>query len=224
MPAKLSVNLNAIAMLRNRRDLPWPSVTGLGRIALAAGAHGLTVHPQTRPAPHAPFGPAGHPGADRRRVSRRRVQHRRLSDRGLFAPCGREPAESGDAGARRSGAADLRPWLEFRGGCAVPDTCSQEAEEERFSRLAVFRSQSRWRRGGARDRSRPYRTLHRPVRVLPFRFSQGGRRTGKARRKRPMRRLPPASRSMPATTSPLQICRLSRKASLALPRCRSATA
>ncbi|SMH46377.1 pyridoxine 5'-phosphate synthase [Mesorhizobium australicum] len=46
MPSKLSVNLNAIAMLRNRRDLPWPSVTGLGRIALAAGAHGLTVHPR----------------------------------------------------------------------------------------------------------------------------------------------------------------------------------
>ncbi|MEO4042452.1 pyridoxine 5'-phosphate synthase [Hoeflea sp. CAU 1731] len=43
---KLSVNLNAVAMLRNRRDLPWPSVTGLGRIALAAGAHGLTVHPR----------------------------------------------------------------------------------------------------------------------------------------------------------------------------------
>jgi pyridoxine 5-phosphate synthase len=46
MTAKLSVNLNAVAMLRNRRDLPWPSVTGLGRIALAAGAHGLTVHPR----------------------------------------------------------------------------------------------------------------------------------------------------------------------------------
>ncbi|PHP67537.1 pyridoxine 5'-phosphate synthase [Zhengella mangrovi] len=46
MAAKLSVNLNAIAMLRNRRDLPWPSVTGLGRIALGAGAHGLTVHPR----------------------------------------------------------------------------------------------------------------------------------------------------------------------------------
>ena len=46
MPARLSVNLNAIAMLRNRRDLPWPSVSGLGRIALAAGAHGLTVHPR----------------------------------------------------------------------------------------------------------------------------------------------------------------------------------
>ena len=46
MPAKLSVNLNAIAMLRNRRDLPWPSMTGLGRIALEAGAAGLTVHPR----------------------------------------------------------------------------------------------------------------------------------------------------------------------------------
>ncbi|MCB8838203.1 pyridoxine 5'-phosphate synthase [Aurantimonas sp. VKM B-3413] len=46
MTTMLSVNLNAIAMLRNRRDLPWPSVTGLGRIALSAGAHGLTVHPR----------------------------------------------------------------------------------------------------------------------------------------------------------------------------------
>ncbi len=46
MAAKLSVNVNAIAMLRNRRDLPWPSVTGLSRIALAAGASGLTVHPR----------------------------------------------------------------------------------------------------------------------------------------------------------------------------------
>lgn len=46
MPAKLSVNLNAVAMLRNRRDLPWPSVTALGRIALEAGASGLTVHPR----------------------------------------------------------------------------------------------------------------------------------------------------------------------------------
>ena len=46
MPTKLSVNLNAIAMLRNRRDLPWPSVAGLGRTALAAGASGLTVHPR----------------------------------------------------------------------------------------------------------------------------------------------------------------------------------
>ncbi len=46
MAAKLSVNLNAIAYLRNRRELPWPSVTGIGRISLEAGAHGLTVHPR----------------------------------------------------------------------------------------------------------------------------------------------------------------------------------
>jgi len=46
MATQLSVNLNAIAQLRNRRDLPWPSVTGIGRIALQNGAHGLTVHPR----------------------------------------------------------------------------------------------------------------------------------------------------------------------------------
>src|SRR5262249_35476254 len=44
MSAKLSVNLNAIAFLRNRRNLPWPSVERFGRMALAAGPNGLTVH------------------------------------------------------------------------------------------------------------------------------------------------------------------------------------
>jgi pyridoxine 5-phosphate synthase len=42
----LSVNVNAIAYLRNRREVPWPSVEALGRIALEAGAVGLTVHPR----------------------------------------------------------------------------------------------------------------------------------------------------------------------------------
>jgi len=46
MGTRLSVNLNAVALLRNRRDLPWPSVTKLGKIALKAGASGLTVHPR----------------------------------------------------------------------------------------------------------------------------------------------------------------------------------
>jgi pyridoxine 5-phosphate synthase len=46
MTCKLSVNVNAIAYLRNRRGLPWPSVTNLSRIALDAGAHGITVHPR----------------------------------------------------------------------------------------------------------------------------------------------------------------------------------
>jgi pyridoxine 5-phosphate synthase len=44
--ADLSVNLNAVAQLRNRRDLPWPSVTGIARVCLEAGADGLTVHPR----------------------------------------------------------------------------------------------------------------------------------------------------------------------------------
>ncbi|PHR74908.1 pyridoxine 5'-phosphate synthase, partial [Henriciella sp.] len=35
---ELSVNVNAVAFLRNRRGLPWPSVVDLSRIALEAGA------------------------------------------------------------------------------------------------------------------------------------------------------------------------------------------
>jgi pyridoxine 5-phosphate synthase len=46
MSCKLSVNVNAVAFLRNRRNLPWPSVVEIGRIALQAGAVGLTVHPR----------------------------------------------------------------------------------------------------------------------------------------------------------------------------------
>jgi len=46
MPVSLSANVNAIAELRNRRNLPWPSVVGLSRIALSAGAAGITVHPR----------------------------------------------------------------------------------------------------------------------------------------------------------------------------------
>ncbi len=42
----LSVNLNAVAQLRNRRDLPWPSVTGMARVVLDAGASGITIHPR----------------------------------------------------------------------------------------------------------------------------------------------------------------------------------
>ena len=44
--AHLSVNLNAVAHLRNRRDLPWPDVVEMGRLCLEAGAAGLTVHPR----------------------------------------------------------------------------------------------------------------------------------------------------------------------------------
>jgi pyridoxine 5-phosphate synthase len=43
---RLSVNLNKVALLRNQRTLGIPSVTGAGRTALEAGAHGITVHPR----------------------------------------------------------------------------------------------------------------------------------------------------------------------------------
>lgn len=42
----LSVNLNKVAMLRNARPLAIPSVVKMGEISIAAGAHGLTVHPR----------------------------------------------------------------------------------------------------------------------------------------------------------------------------------
>jgi pyridoxine 5-phosphate synthase len=42
----LSVNVNKIALLRNARPLNVPNVAALSRIALEAGAHGITVHPR----------------------------------------------------------------------------------------------------------------------------------------------------------------------------------
>ncbi|MEP7155490.1 MAG: pyridoxine 5'-phosphate synthase [Betaproteobacteria bacterium] len=44
--ALLSVNLNKVASLRNTRSLGIPSVTHAARIALAAGADGITIHPR----------------------------------------------------------------------------------------------------------------------------------------------------------------------------------
>ncbi len=43
---RLSVNLNKVALLRNSRSLGIPNVTRAARIALEAGAHGITVHPR----------------------------------------------------------------------------------------------------------------------------------------------------------------------------------
>lgn len=44
--ARLSVNLNKVALLRNTRDLGIPSVERFACIALDAGADGITVHPR----------------------------------------------------------------------------------------------------------------------------------------------------------------------------------
>ncbi|WHZ12762.1 MAG: Pyridoxine 5'-phosphate synthase [Burkholderiaceae bacterium] len=42
----LSVNVNLVAQVRNRRNLGFPSVTRAAALCLAAGAHGITVHPR----------------------------------------------------------------------------------------------------------------------------------------------------------------------------------
>ncbi len=43
---RLSVNLNKIAVLRNSRGGALPSVCSAAEVVLAAGVHGLTVHPR----------------------------------------------------------------------------------------------------------------------------------------------------------------------------------
>jgi pyridoxine 5-phosphate synthase len=42
----LSANINKVALLRNTRTVGIPNVVHAARIALAAGAHGITVHPR----------------------------------------------------------------------------------------------------------------------------------------------------------------------------------
>jgi pyridoxine 5-phosphate synthase len=44
--ARLSVNLNKIALLRNSRRTGVPDLRRFGRLALEAGAKGLTIHPR----------------------------------------------------------------------------------------------------------------------------------------------------------------------------------
>jgi pyridoxine 5-phosphate synthase len=46
MPVKLSVNLNKVALLRNQREVGYPSVVEAARMVVGAGAHGITVHPR----------------------------------------------------------------------------------------------------------------------------------------------------------------------------------
>lgn len=43
---KLSVNLNKVALLRNSRGIDIPNIVKEAQICIAAGAHGLTVHPR----------------------------------------------------------------------------------------------------------------------------------------------------------------------------------
>lgn len=42
----LSINLNKIALIRNSRDTVYPDVVKHAQMCIAAGAHGITVHPR----------------------------------------------------------------------------------------------------------------------------------------------------------------------------------
>ena len=109
---KLSVNLNKVALLRNQRDVGYPSVLEAARLVVGAGAHGITVHP--RP--------------DERHIRRTDVHGARGADRGRARPAveyniegypapdfvaliQRGPADPGHAGAGRARPADLRSRL-----------------------------------------------------------------------------------------------------------------
>lgn len=43
---RLSVNLNKVALLRNTRDVGYPSVLETAKLVLDAGANGITIHPR----------------------------------------------------------------------------------------------------------------------------------------------------------------------------------
>lgn len=46
LDTKLSVNLNKVALLRNQRDVGYPSVVAMANLVIDAGADGITVHPR----------------------------------------------------------------------------------------------------------------------------------------------------------------------------------
>jgi pyridoxine 5-phosphate synthase len=46
MPARLSVNINKYALLRNSRGRDEPDLLAAAETCIAAGAHGITVHPR----------------------------------------------------------------------------------------------------------------------------------------------------------------------------------
>ena len=186
MPAKLSVNLNAIAMLRNRRDLPWPSVDrarphrACRRRAWADGASAA------RRAAYAAFRPAGNAGADRRRISRGAefniegyptedflaLVEKHQPDQVTLVPD--DPAQ----------ATSDHGW-DFAGRGRVPDADRQAPEKGRFPRLAVCRPRSgRHRTPRATPAPTASSSTRAPTAPAMIRFRQGRQGTGKAGKNR----------------------------------------
>ena len=183
MPAKLSVNLNAIAMLRNRRDLPWPSVTGLGRIALAAGAHGLTVHPRPDERhirlsdlpeiraliddefPKAEFNIEGYPTE-----AFLTLVEKHQPEQVTLVPD--DPAQ----------ATSDHGW-DFAGKAAFLTPIVKRLKKGGF-RVSLFSDPDPAGIAAARDTGGPDRALYGAIRQLPRRFHQGCQGIGKARENR----------------------------------------
>ncbi len=201
MPTTLSVNLNAIAMLRNRRDLPWPSVEGLGRIALQSGASGLTVHPRPDQRhirfsdlpvirnliddefPDAEFNIEGYP-----------------TDEFLELCAGAAAEQVTLVRDDPSQATSDHGW-DFRKHAGLSDGRDCAAEEDGHARIAVCRWRRRCRGGGDRQGGRAP-TGSNSIRVLmaaaTIRPSGQGRSSRRSARRR-MRRWRSAWASMRAT-------------------------
>ena len=66
----LSVNVNKVALLRNQRDTGYPDVRRAARMAVQAGAQGITVHPRPN-GRHIPSSRCHRAGGDAARRIRR---------------------------------------------------------------------------------------------------------------------------------------------------------
>ncbi len=179
MPAHLSVNLNAIAMLRNRRDLPLAERDGHRAHRPCLGRAWPDRPSAARPAAHPLFGRSRDPGTDRRRVPAGRVQHRGLSEpkiswrwsrrlspnRSRSFPTTRRRRRPTTAGTSRARQSVSHP--------------SSRGSEAGHAGLALRRSRS----AGSRPRRRPAPTgsnSTRAVRCLSFGSCAGCRRDREA--------------------------------------------
>ena len=107
----LSVNVNKIALLRNQRDAGDPERRRASRaIALEAGAHGITVHPASRRAPH-PRPRRPRPRGAAEGLAAGRVQHRGQSVPQPDAARARAAAAAVHLRARQRRAGHVRPRL-----------------------------------------------------------------------------------------------------------------
>ena len=163
--ARLSVNLNKIALLRNSRRTGVPDVLRFGRIAHDAGADGLTAHP--RP--------------DERHIRRDDVfglaelmrpwrpgfelNLEGYPDRRFLDIVAAGQARAVHLGARQPRSLHLGGGLEARHRAAPPGRRrARRAQAARLPRHPVHRSRPRGGRAGAQHRGRRHRDLHRFLR------------------------------------------------------------